>query len=141
MRQTYKILAHVIAAAVVIQAALIAWTTFIVINTIESGAEVSGPPAAAMVHGTIGMYVIPILALALLVVALFGHAGIRWAIWVVVAVVVQIALALAAFSAPALGILHGLVAFGIIALAEVGARAVAHAPAHEPAVARVRPAH
>ncbi|MBM6620113.1 hypothetical protein JTF08_00670 [Micrococcaceae bacterium RIT802] len=141
MRQTYKILAHVIAAAVVIQAALIAWTTFIVINTIESGAEVSGPPAAAMVHGTIGMYVIPILALALLVVALFAHAGIRWAVWVVVAVVVQIALALAAFSTPVLGILHGLVAFGIIALAEVGARAVAHAPAHEPAVAQVRPAH
>lgn len=141
MRQTYKVLAHTISAAVVIQAALIAWTTFIVINTLESGADVSGPPAAAMIHSTIGMYIIPILALALLVVALIAHAGIRWAVWVVVAVVGQIALALAAFTTPALGILHGLVAFGIIALAEVGARAIAHAPAHEPRVARVRTAH
>lgn len=141
MRQTYKILAHVIAAAVVIQAALIAWTTFIVIHAMESGTEVAGPPAAAMAHGTIGMYVIPILALALLVVALIARAGIRWAAWLVVAVVVQVALALAAFSTPAIGILHGLLAFGIIALAEVGVRAVAHAPAHEPSMARVRPAH
>lgn len=141
MWQTYKVLAHTIAAAVVVQAALIAWTTFIVINTLESGADVSSPPAAAMIHGTIGMYIIPTLALALLVVALIAHAGIRWAVWVVVAVVVQIALALAAFSTPALGILHGLVAFGIIALAEVGARVIAHAPAHEPRVARVRTAH
>lgn len=141
MRQTYKILAHVIAAAVVVQAALIAWTTFIVIQTIEAGAEVTGPPAAAMLHGTIGMYVVPILALALLVVALIARAGIRWAAFLVVAVVVQVALAIAAFSTPAIGILHGLLAFGIIALAEVGARAVAHAPAHEPSMARVRPAH
>ncbi|WP_372697126.1 hypothetical protein [Arthrobacter sp. JSM 101049] len=141
MRQTYKILAHLIAAAVVIQAALIAWTTFIVINTLESGAEVSGPPAAAMIHGTIGMYVIPILVLALLVVALIARAGVRWALWLVLAVVVQVALALAAFSTPVLGLLHGLVAFGILALAEVGVWSMAHAPTREPAVAQVRPAH
>lgn len=141
MRQSYKIIAHAIAAAVVIQAVLIAWSTFILIGALEAGAEVTGPPAAALAHGTIGMYVIPILALALLAVALISRAGIRWAVWVVVAVALQITLAIAAFSAPVLGILHGLVAFGIIALAEVGARAIAHAPAHEPAVARIRPAH
>lgn len=141
MRQTYTVLAHLIAAAVVIQAALIAWSTFIVIGTLESGGDVAGPPPAAMMHGTIGMYVIPVLVLALLVVALLARAGVRWALWLVVAVVVQIALALIAFGAPAVGILHGVVAFGILALAEVGARAVAHAPASEPSVGRVRPAH
>ncbi|WP_417217450.1 hypothetical protein [Arthrobacter sp.] len=141
MRQTYKILAHVIAAAVVVQAALIAWTTFMAIGAIESGTEIAGPPLPAMIHGTLGMYVIPILVLALLVIALIAHAGIQWAAWLVLAVVVQIGLAIAAFSAPAIGLLHGLVAFGIIVLAEVGAWQVAHAPARAPRAARVRPAH
>lgn len=141
MQQTYKVIAHLIAAAVVIQAALIAWGTFSVITVLEAGGEVAGPPVPAMLHGTIGMYVIPVLVLALLVVALVARSGVRWALWLVAAVVVQIALALIAFSAPAVGILHGIVAFGILGLAEVGARAVAHAPAHEPALGGFRAAH
>ncbi len=140
MRQTHKILAHLIAAAVVIQAVVIAWSTFTVINMIESGVTVTGPPASALIHSMLGMYVIPLLAVALLVVAFLSHAGIRWAAWLLLAVVVQIAVALAAFSTPALGILHGLVAFGILALAEVGAWSVAHAPAHVASSARMKPA-
>lgn len=141
MRTAYKVVAHIIAAAVVVQAALIAWTLFGFIPGFEEGTVPSGPPFSAMLHGSIGMYAAPVLALALVVIALLGHAGLKWALWLVAAVVVQIALAFIAFGAPWVGVLHGLNAFTIMALAEVGARAVAHAPQHVPSAKQVmRPA-
>ena len=132
LRTAYKVVAHIIAAAVVIQAALIAWSMFEVISMVDSGDVAPAPPLAAMLHGNIGMYAAPVLVLALLVISLFAHAGLRWALWLVLAVAVQIALAFLAFDAAWVGALHGLNAFTIIALAEVGARAVAHAPEHVP---------
>lgn len=141
MRTAYKVVAHIIAAAVVVQAALIAWGTFDVINMLTAGDVPEGPPIAGIMHGMIGMYAAPVLVLALLVISLLAHAGLKWALWLVLAVVVQIALAFAAFGAPMVGLLHGINAFAIIVLAEVGARAVAHAPVHAPHSRKVmRPA-
>ncbi|MFI8413094.1 hypothetical protein ACIGB6_11520 [Paeniglutamicibacter gangotriensis] len=98
-------------------------------------------PLAALLHGMIGMYVVPVLVLVLVVVALLAHAGLKWALWLLLAVAVQIALAFLAFDAAWVGALHGINAFTIIALAEVGARAVAHAPEHVAHAKRVmRPA-
>ncbi|KAA0974276.1 hypothetical protein FQ154_15635 [Paeniglutamicibacter gangotriensis] len=141
MRTAYKVVAHIIAAAVVIQAALIAWSMFGLIPSLENGTVPGEPPLAALLHGMIGMYVVPVLVLVLVVVALLAHAGLKWALWLLLAVAVQIALAFLAFDAAWVGALHGINAFTIIALAEVGARAVAHAPEHVAHAKRVmRPA-
>lgn len=141
MRTAYKVVAHIIAAAVVIQAALIAWSMFGLIPSLENGTVPGEPPLTAMLHGMIGMYVVPVLVLVLVVVALLAHAGLKWALWLLLAVAVQIALAFLAFDAAWVGALHGINAFTIIALAEVGARAVAHAPEHVAHAKRVmRPA-
>ncbi|MGB9035911.1 hypothetical protein BLJ79_01005 [Arthrobacter sp. UCD-GKA] len=141
MRTAYKVIAHIIAAAVVVQAALIAWSMFGLIPSLESGTLPTEPPLSAMLHGMIGMYVVPVLVLALVVVALLGHAGLKWALWLLLAVAVQITLAFVAFESAWVGLLHGANAFALIALAEVGARAVAHAPEHVPGTKHVmRPA-
>lgn len=141
LRTAYKVVAHIIAAAVVLQAALIAWGTFDVIGMLSAGDVPEGPPLAGIMHGMIGMYAAPVLVLVLLVIALLAHAGLKWALWLVLAVAVQITLAFVAFGAPWVGLLHGINAFAIIALAELGARAVAHAPAHVPSTRKVmRPA-
>ncbi|WP_411733466.1 hypothetical protein [Paeniglutamicibacter sp.] len=144
MRTAYKVVAHIIAAAVVVQAALIAWSMFGLIPYLEAGTVPAEPPWTAMMHGTIGMMVIPLLVLALVVIALLAHAGLKWALWLLLAVAVQITLAFVAFmvdGASWVGALHGANAFGIIALAEVGARAIAHAPVHVPHSRKVmRPA-
>ncbi|MDQ0095576.1 hypothetical protein [Paeniglutamicibacter psychrophenolicus] len=141
MRTAYKVVAHIIAAAVVVQAALIAWTMFGLIPSFESGVLPSEPPLTAIMHGEVGMFAIPVLVLALLVISIFAHAGLRWALWLLLAVLVQISLAFAAFETAWVGALHGLNAFTIIALAELGVRAVAHAPEHVPGTKHVmRPA-
>lgn len=141
MRTAYKVVAHIIAAAVVIQAALIAWSMFGLIPSLENGTVPEEPPLTAMLHGMIGMYVVPVLVLVLVVIALLAHAGLKWALWLLLAVAVQIAFAFLAFDAAWVGALHGINAFTIIALAEVGARAVAHAPEHVAHAKRVmRPA-
>ncbi|MBV1779798.1 hypothetical protein KRR55_11815 [Paeniglutamicibacter sp. ABSL32-1] len=130
MRTAYKVVAHIIAAAVVVQAALIAWAMFGLIPSLQSGTVPDEPPVAALMHGMIGMYAAPVLVLVLLVIALLAHAGLKWALWLLLAVAVQITLAFVAFDAAWVGLLHGANAFAIIALAEIGARAVAHAPEH-----------
>ncbi|MFL4474626.1 hypothetical protein ACIPVK_11570 [Paeniglutamicibacter sp. MACA_103] len=143
MRTAYKVVAHIIAAAVVVQAALIAWSMFGLIPDLQNGVVPAERPWTAEMHGTIGMMVIPLLVLALVVIALLAHAGLKWALWLLLAVAVQITLAFVAFLAtlPWVGALHGVNAFAIIALAEIGARSVAHAPAHVPGTRKVmRPA-
>lgn len=127
MRTAYKIVAHLISLAVVVQAAVVAWSMFEAISFLSRGIMLDGPPFAAMLHGNIGMYVVPVLAIALVAIALFAHAGLKWALLTLLAVVVQIGLAFAAFGAPWVGMLHGINAFGILALAEVAAYSIAHA--------------
>jgi hypothetical protein len=80
------------------------------------------------VHGVIGQYVIPVLVLVLLVVALIGRAGVKWAAWLLLAVVVQIALAYISFGIAWVGFVHGVVAFAVAGLAETAARTVAVRP-------------
>ncbi len=141
MRTTYKILAHLIAVAVVVQTALIAMTMFMVIQIAGEGNSLGGPPVTAILHGNIGEMAIPALAVALVVVSIFAHAGMKWALWLILAVAVQYVLAIIAFGAPWVGLLHAANAFTILALAELGAYAVAHAPAYVPQVkASMRPA-
>lgn len=127
MRTAYKIVARLIALAVVIQAAVIAWSMYEAISFLQQGIMPEGPPIGAMLHGNIGMYVVPVLAIALVAIALFAHAGLKWALLTLLAVALQIALAFAAFNASWVGMLHGINAFAVLALAEVAAHAIEHA--------------
>ena len=136
MRRVYQIICHIIAACVVIQAAVIAWSTFAILNATGEGAAVSedNVPVGFLVHSVVGQMVIPVLSLALLVVALIIRAGIMWSVWLLVAVLVQVFLGYSSFELPGLGLIHGVNAFVVLALAEIGARSVG-AGSKEPATA------
>lgn len=123
MKATYRVLAYIIAGLVVLQAVWIALSSFTVIKAVDAGRTInedSGGIGGAL-HALGGMYVIPLVTLALLVVSFFAgvKGGIRWALFILLAVAVQIALAFLSFAVPQIGALHGLNAFVIIALSVV----------------------
>ncbi len=133
MKQVYRALAGLIALGVVVQAASVATAWFMTINEIDDGLVIDEDwdgNAAHMLHGIVGMTVIPALALILFIVAFFAKVpgGVKWAGFVLLAVVVQVALAIFAFSLPAVGALHGINAFVVGGLAGAAA-ARAKAPA------------
>ncbi|MEU8238582.1 hypothetical protein AB0C07_10075 [Actinoplanes missouriensis] len=134
MRATYRALAVLIAASVVVQAAVIAAAWFLVLNDLGTGSildENSERNWAHVAHGTVGMIVMPLLALALLIVSFFARipGGVRWAAITLGVTVLQIVLAFASFGAPVVGLLHGINAFAIAGVAGVAARQAREAPA------------
>jgi hypothetical protein len=141
MRRTYQIICHVIAALVVVQAALIAWGVFTIGRYLDDGTGVTANTEVAGfdTHAVIGQYVIPLLALVLLVLALITRTGTKWAGWLFLAVLIQVGLAYASFGIAWVGLVHGIVAFAVLGLAETAARSVgarggtrSSAPAAEP---------
>ncbi|WP_448625271.1 hypothetical protein [Geodermatophilus sp. URMC 64] len=124
MRQTYRVMAGLIALGVVVQAAAIAFGWFTAISDLDSGLVIDenyeGNGGHAL-HGIVGLYVMPALGLIFLIVALVaGRAvprGRTWGAIVFVAILVQVVLAIVAFSAPAIGALHGLNALVILGTA------------------------
>jgi hypothetical protein len=80
--------------------------------------------AGMMIHGSIGMLVMPLVALLLLITSFFAkvRSGITWALILLGTVVLQIVLALVGFGIPAVGALHGINAIVILALAVVAGR-------------------
>lgn len=129
MRTAYRVLAYLIALEVVIQAAAIAYGVFGITKWVDDGATLDKAVmeddstsfmglGGLVLHGMNGMMVIPLLALVFLIVAFFAKlsGGAKWAGFVLLAVVVQVARGLFAHGAPALGILHGanaLLLFGL----------------------------
>jgi hypothetical protein len=120
MRATYKFLAYAIPVLVAVQAAAIAFAFFGLGAWIEDGhqldkATMDAQPSFVgalgfMVHSIDGQLLIPLVALALLVVSFFAKVpgGSKWAAFVLLDVVLQIALAFIAFGLPVMGMLHGL---------------------------------
>lgn len=143
MRQTYRVLAGLIALGVVVQAAAIAFGWFDAINEVDNGGVIDEnfePNAGHLVHGVNGMYVMPLLGLVFLIVALVAGRkiprGRTWAGIVFAAIVLQVVLAFLAFGIPALGALHGLnalVIFGSAVRAALLTRTPAAAAADTPA--------
>lgn len=127
MKQTYRVLAGLIALGVVVQAAAIALAWFGVIADIEDGgtftSDSDGNVGHAL-HGIVGMMVIPLLALVLFVISFFAkvRSGTKYAGLLLLAVVVQVVLAFVAFGVPAVGALHGINALVIFGLALATAR-------------------
>ena len=130
MKSVYRVLAFLIAAEVVIQAAAVAYGFFGIGKYVEDGATINkaaiesdttsftGVGGLAL-HGINGMMIVPILALVFLIVSFFAKVpdGIKWAGFVLLAVIVQVALGLFGHSVPALGALHGINALLLFGLA------------------------
>lgn len=122
MRITYRIISFVICALVALQAASHAWASAGLGVWIQEGGvadasmmEADGPMpfpevAGFMIHGMNGMFVIPILALVLLIISFFAKVprGVAWAGAVLALVAIQVTLGLFGHSIAFLGFLHGI---------------------------------
>ena len=143
MRSVYRVLAGLVAVGVVLQAMFTALGWFTAIKDMDDGLVIDknyDGNTGHMLHGQFGMMVIPIIALLLLIVSFFAkvQGGVRWALYVVGLVILQIALAFLSFGvAPVIGALHGLNAFALAAVASLAARraAVTREPVAEPTTA------
>jgi hypothetical protein len=134
MKQTYRVLALLIALGVVVQAMSIALGWFLVLKDVDDGAVYTKDTDynfGQIVHATVGTMVIPLLALVLLIISFFAGiaGGVKWAAMVFGLVVLQFLLALLSFGAPAVGALHGLNALALMAVAGLAGRRAADAQA------------
>jgi hypothetical protein len=130
MRNAYRVLAYLIAALVVVQAGAIAYGMFGLFNWVEEGGTFDQAALEAEdagvgggfgfgLHITIGYFVIPIVALLLLIMSFFAKVpgGVRWALFLFLTVVVQTLLAGFAHAVAGIGWLHGMVALVLFGLA------------------------
>ena len=135
MRRLYRVLADLIAALVVVQAAAIAYGAFaidkVVDNAKDRGGDTVGKASSTLdggvgygLHSFVGGIVMPAVAIILFVVAFFAHVagGVKWAGFLLLDVIVQMMLGYAAQSVPGLGWLHGPNALILFALAIFTAR-------------------
>lgn len=134
MRKVFSALAWIIAGGVVVQAAAIAFAFGGVLNRVSEGGVVdkalleSGGAGGTgelgfWIHGIVGGVVIPLLALALLVVSFFVRArGARlWAALTFGLVALQVALGFSITDVPYLGLIHGANALAIVLAAGMAA--------------------
>ena len=124
MKQTYRVVSGLIALGVLVQAADIAFGWFTAINDLDSGLIIDknyNGNAGHGLHAFVGFNVLPLLGLILLVVSFFAAKSVpgarKWGAILFGLILLQVALALFAFSVPALGALHGINALAIFATA------------------------
>ena len=134
MRRAYHVLAYVIAAEVVIQAMAMATAVAGLSHWIDDGATVNkhiidkhpsftGSFGFPM-HAINGEMLIPLFAIALLVVSFFAKVpgGTRWALYLIGLIIVQVILGVSQGDVPLLGLLHGANAFAVLVVAVLAAR-------------------
>ena len=125
MRTAYRILAYLLALSVAVQASLIAFGAFSLENNIDHGPLTDGDTTGVTLHHSFA-YIVLLLAVALLAVssgAKITH-GVRWAAIPLILIVVQFLLAYTAYSYAIIGVLHGLSALAIFAVALLAGRRV-----------------
>jgi hypothetical protein len=142
MRTTYRTIAQLIALLVVVQAAMIAFVisglfTWVITGggvldaaTLESPDGLDFPEVVGfVVHGMSGLFVIPALALVLLVVSFFAKVprGVLLAAVLLALIVVQVLLAYG--RVPGTALLHGANALVVFTVALTAARAARRTPA------------
>jgi hypothetical protein len=144
MRNTIIVLGRAIAIGVVLQASFIAFAWFQVINDTDDGKSFTGEDElnAGHVLHSIGGLVIPVLAIALLIVAAIAKlpGGVtKFAGYTLIAAILQVVLGIASYSLAAIGFLHGINAFAVAGLGAATAMKAARssAPAAEAAGAAV----
>jgi hypothetical protein len=127
MKSVYRVLAFLVAAGVVMQAAAIAYGMFGLLDWVSKGGTIDkstepnpslGGYAGLSLHGTGGIMIVPALALLLLIISFFAKipGGIKWALIVFAVTVIQVALGIFAHEIAGLGWLHGanaLILFGV----------------------------
>ena len=137
MRATYKGLAHTLAGLVAVQAAVMVFAIAGLYNWISDGntltesamedrsLEFTGS-VGFMLHGVIGMMLMPLLALVLLIISFFAkiEGGVKWAGIVLLLVVLQVALGIFGHEAAYSGALHGLNALILFSVATQAGRRV-----------------
>ncbi len=142
MRATYKYLAFAVAGLVALQAAFMVFAIAGLEKWVSDGhslteatMEAEKPPEflgsiGFMLHGMNGMMLIPLIALALLIVSFFAKipGGSKWAGFVLLAVVVQVALGLFGHEFPLIGFLHGINALILFSVATMAGRRAASEP-------------
>ena len=130
MRTAYKVLAYIVAAEVAIQAMAMVWAIAGLVKWIDAGGvfdksimetgathftEVFG----IIVHAINGTFVIPAIALLLLIVSFFTkvRGAIKWAVIVLVLVIAQGQIGYLGHEFPLAGALHGLNALALFGAA------------------------
>jgi len=124
VKQTYRVVSGLIALGVLVQAGSIAAGWFTAIHDLDNGLVIDknyDGNAFHSVHGFVGFNVMPILGLILLIVSFFAAKSVpgarKWGAIVFGLIILQVALALFAFSLPALGALHGINALAVFGTA------------------------
>ena len=120
MRSAYKYLAHTIAGLVAVQAAVMVFAVAGLYGWIMDGNTLTESAmedrsldftgsVGFMLHGMIGMMLIPLLALVLLIISFFAKVdgGVKWAGIVLLLVVLQVAFGIFGHETPYSGLLHG----------------------------------
>jgi hypothetical protein len=134
MRTTYRILADLVAIGVAVQSMAIVWAMAGLLSWVDDGHTLEKgwtdhmpdfPGASGFaIHGIVGGMVLPVIALALMVVAFFAGVrnGTKIAGGVLLLVVLQVAAGYAGEGAAWVGLVHGLLPFAIFSAAIVAAR-------------------
>jgi hypothetical protein len=134
MRTAYKVLAYLVAAEVAVQAMVMVWAIAglskwvdsggvfdksVIEGSIETGAMPFPEVFGILVHGINGTFVVPGIALLLLIVSFFAkvRGAIKWALIVFALVVVQGQLGFLGHDFPLGGALHGLNALALFGVA------------------------
>jgi hypothetical protein len=141
MRTAYKVLAYLVAAEVVIQAMAMVWAIaglgkwvagggVLDKAAMESGDTLFPELTGLLLHGINGAFVVPGIALILLILSFFLklRGGIKWAAIVFVLTVVQGQLGFLGHDIPAAGALHGLNALALFGAALYAGRRIRKAP-------------
>jgi hypothetical protein len=142
MRTAYKALAYLVAAEVAVQAMVMVWAIaglgkwvdgggVFDKSVIESQATPFPEVAGIIVHGINGTFVVPGIALVLLIVSFFTkvRGAIKWAVLVFVLVVAQGQIGFLGHEFPLAGALHGLNALALFGVALYAARRLRDATA------------
>ncbi|MCK9793420.1 hypothetical protein M1843_06655 [Isoptericola sp. 4D.3] len=156
MRQVFRILAYVVAAGVVVQAAVMVYAIaglglFVdqggVVDQAAMEQSMAGDPlfpedVGLMLHGMTGMIVLPVVALLTFVASFFAgvRGAWRWGLAILLLVALQATLGIAGHSIPFLGALHGVNALLLFSVAlYAGWRVAARDRATHPAPAVTAP--
>jgi hypothetical protein len=147
MRSAYRVLAWLVAIEVLVQSAVIAYAMFGESKFIDGGGVVDKALVESQtadfegvigfpIHGINGQIVIPLIGLALLVVAFFAkiERGVALAGATFGLIVLQVLLGIFGHGMPLLGLLHGLNALLIFGAAVAAVRAASAATADRTAV-------
>ena len=144
MKSAYRVLAFVIAGLVAFQSAVIVFAMFGLFAWVEQGGviDLAAQQTASftgdvgfMLHAVVGQMLIPLLGLLMLIFSFFAKipGGVKWALFVFGAIVLQVLMGIFAHGAPVLGLVHGLNALVLFGLAVSAGMRVTRAAAGTPA--------